>query len=126
MLPWVIQFTIISIILIFLVHHLINFFKSTLTVPKIKDLVNTPSQKYETMYNVIKNSSETTSNHRLSMKQEQHEYTLSELLPKKNGPTTMKNELKSFLKKQLNPGNKVGTDLETLDSIAGSTAYSNY
>jgi hypothetical protein len=47
-------------------------------------------------------------------------------LPKKNGPTTMKNELKSFLKKQLNPGNKVGTDLETLDSIAGSTAYSNY
>jgi hypothetical protein len=75
MLPWVIQFTIISIILIFLVHHLINFFKSTLTVPKIKDLVNTPSQKYETMYNVIKNSSEATSNHRLSTKQEQHEYT---------------------------------------------------
>lgn len=125
MLPWVIQFTIISIILIFLVHHLINFFKSTLTVPKIKDLVNTPTQKYETMYNVIKNSG-TTTNHSSSLKQEQQEYTLSELLPKKNEPATMKNELKSFLKKQLNPGNKVGTDLETLDSMAGSTAYSNY
>ena len=46
MLSWVIQITLISIILIFLVHHLINFFKSTLTVPKIKDLVNTSSKKY--------------------------------------------------------------------------------
>ena len=53
MLSWVIQITIISFILIFLVHHLINFFKSTLTVPKIKDLVNTPTQKYENMYNII-------------------------------------------------------------------------
>ena len=49
MLSWVLQITIISIVLIFLVHHLINFFKSTLTVPKIKDLVNTPTQKYENM-----------------------------------------------------------------------------
>jgi hypothetical protein len=55
MLSWVIQITVISTILIFLVHHLINFFKSTLTVPKIKDLVNTPSIKYENMYNIIKN-----------------------------------------------------------------------
>jgi hypothetical protein len=44
MLTWVIQITIISFVLIFLVHHLINFFKSTLTVPKIKDLVNAPTQ----------------------------------------------------------------------------------
>ena len=53
MLSWIIQITIISIILIFLVHYLINFFKSTLTVPKIKDLVNAPIQKYEKMYNII-------------------------------------------------------------------------
>jgi hypothetical protein len=45
MLSWIIQITVISIILIFLVHHLINFLKSTLTVPKIKDLVNSPTQK---------------------------------------------------------------------------------
>ena len=53
MLSWVIQITILSIILVFLVHHLFNFFKSTLTVPKIKDLVNTPAQKYENMLNII-------------------------------------------------------------------------
>ena len=40
MLSWILQITIISIVLIFLVHYLFNFFKSTLTVPKIKDLVN--------------------------------------------------------------------------------------
>ena len=39
MLYWIIQTTILSIIFIFVVHYLINFFKSTLTVPKIKDLI---------------------------------------------------------------------------------------
>jgi len=53
MLYWSIQITIISIILIFLVHHLILFFKTNLTVPKIKDLVNSPTQKYQNMYNII-------------------------------------------------------------------------
>ena len=40
MLSWIIQISLISIIFIFLIHHLIGFFKSTLTVPKIIDLVN--------------------------------------------------------------------------------------
>jgi hypothetical protein len=62
MLSWVIQITVISIILIFLVHHLINFFKSTLTVPKIKDLVNTPTQKYENIYNILKKNTNTSIN----------------------------------------------------------------
>ena len=52
MLSWIIQITVVSIILVFLVHHLINFFKATLTVPKIKDLVNSPTQKYENMLNM--------------------------------------------------------------------------
>jgi hypothetical protein len=36
MLSWIIQISIISIILIFLVHYLFNFFKEKLTVPKIR------------------------------------------------------------------------------------------
>ena len=94
MLSWVIQITVISVILIFLVHHLINFFKSTLTVPKIKDLVNTPTKKYENMYNIINNTSE----NRVSSK---NDYTLIDLLPKNEEDTTMKSELKNFLKSQL-------------------------
>ena len=54
MLFWIIQIIIMSIIFIFLIHHLITFFKSTLTIPKIKDLVNT-SSKYENIYNIISN-----------------------------------------------------------------------
>ena len=114
MLSWIVQITIISIVLIFLVHHLINFFKSTLTVPKIKDLVNTPTQKYENMYNIINQNK----SNNLDLNKE---YTLIDLLPKKDEPN-MKNELKNFLKSQLNISQ--GTDIMTLDSSNGS--YSNY
>lgn len=95
MLLWIIQITIISIILIFLVHNLINFFKNTLTIPKVKDLVNSPNQKYENIYNIIKNNSNTI--------QKSSDYTLIDLLPKEEEDTNMKNELKNFLKKQMHP-----------------------
>ena len=117
MLSWIIQITIISIILIFLVHYLINFFKSTLTVPKIKDLVNNPTHKYENIYNIIKNNknnksiteydsynssnSSNSNNYDFSTSSNSSEYTLIDLLPKKEEEYEMKNELKNFLKKQL-------------------------
>jgi len=96
MLFWIIQMTILSIIFIFLVHYLINFFKSTLTVPKIKDLVNTPAQNYQNIYNVIKQSSN-------SVKHDENNenYTLIDLLPKPEDHN-MKDELKNFLKSQFN------------------------
>ena len=49
------------------------------------------------------------------------EYTLIDLLPKKDEPN-MKNELKNFLKSQLNISQ--GTDIMTLDS--SNSSYSNY
>lgn len=145
MLYWTIKFTIISIILIFLVHHLINFLKSTLTVPKIKDLVNTPTQKYENMYNIIKqnslnnhaNNTHANNNHanhndltnNLSDYVNQNvneEYTLIDLLPKNDEPT-MKTELKNFLKKQMNKiSNGSGTDIATLDTMSDTQSYSTY
>jgi len=67
------------------------FFKTTLTVPKIKDLVNSPNQKYQNIYDTISHKSSS--------------YTDIDLLPDDNfvnSESTMKNELKSFLKKQLN------------------------
>ena len=105
MLTQIIQISIISIIFIFLVHHLIGFFKSTLTVPKIKDLVNSPSQKYQNIFNTINTNSYTNSNSSFNA----NSYTAIDLLP--TSPVTgldtstkdmMKDELKSFLKKQLN------------------------
>ena len=130
MLTWVIQITIISFILIFLIHHLINFFKSTLTVPKIKDLVNSPTQKYENMYNIINNRQKASSNSNL-----ENEYSLIDLLPKKE-ETNMKSELKNFLKSQLDNsitsengtgnGNGTGTEITSLDYMSNSNSYSNY
>ena len=125
MLSWAIQTAIMSIILIFLVHHLISFFTLTLTVPKIKDLVNTSTQKYEHMFNVISNSN---SNSNVNSSRETMEYTLLDLIPKTED-NSMKNELKSFLKKQLNnPGKNVAgsTEIADIDSIMGTSSYSKF
>ena len=118
MLYWIIQITIVSFILIFLVHYLINFFKETLTIPKFKDLVNTPTQKYENMYNIISN------NKIAETPQSQiNEYTEYDLLPKPD-EESMKNELKKFLKQQLNNSS---TDISTLDSLSsGAKMYSDF
>jgi hypothetical protein len=128
MLIWIIQAIIFSIILIFLVHHLILFFKSTLTVPKIKDLVNTSTQKYESMFNVISNKDNYSS-------LESKEYNIIDLLPKQED-TSMKSELKNFLKKQLtnintntntnNTNNNFSTEISAIDTIMGTNAYSDY
>jgi hypothetical protein len=132
MLSWSIQITIISLILIILVHHLINFFKSTLTVPKIKDLVNTSTLKYKNMYNIIQQKSNTSLTN--------EDYTLIDLLPKQEGNKqeqnqsqqnksegpNMKNELKMFLKKQLNNDNTINTNAYGLDTMANTSLYSNY
>jgi len=132
MLSWSIQITIISLILIILVHHLINFFKSTLTVPKIKDLVNTSTLKYKNMYNIIQQKSNTSLTN--------EDYTLIDLLPKQEGNKqeqnqsqqnksegpNMKNELKMFLKKQLNNDNTINTNVYGLDTMANTSLYSNY
>ena len=120
MLLWSIQISVTSIILIFLVHHLIVFFKNTLTIPKIKDLVNGPIQKYENMYEIIHSSKNMNTNIDTLDGETNGTpiHTLDELIPKNtsqerplnnivpNIPNSelksMKDELKTFLKKQMN------------------------
>ena len=115
MFSWIIQATFISLIFILLLHHLIQILKDTLTYPKVKDLVNVPTKKYEDIYNMINQDqgpqvqcsdnipSDSTPIHSLDI------YT-DKLLPdieiKKPDDTAndnnMKNELKNFIKKQQN------------------------
>jgi hypothetical protein len=59
MLYWTIRWILFSLVLIFLIHYLYIFFKTTLTVPKIKDLVNKPTEKYNEILNTIKSSEPT-------------------------------------------------------------------
>jgi hypothetical protein len=121
MLSWILQISIISVIFIFLVHHLLSFFKSTLTVPKMKDLVNSPVKKYQDIFDTITNAN-SNSNSKFNRNKYlpsinanesnnvdvDADYTDINLLPTENtnysssSNKDMKNELKSFLKKQLN------------------------
>jgi hypothetical protein len=36
-------------------HNLYSFFKDTLTVPKIKDMVKRPQQRYDTLFRELRN-----------------------------------------------------------------------
>jgi hypothetical protein len=130
MLFWAIQVTLISIILIFLVHHLLVFFKTNLTTPKIKDLVNAPTQKYDAIFNaMIFNEMNTSSANSANI----NNISLEELLPPiQPDPVDMKNELKQFMKKQFkentnNPSNST-INLDSFNSSSSSSTmqYSNY
>ena len=95
MLPWIIQMSVISLILIVLVHYLFTFFKTNLTIPKVKDLVNKPQKQYEALFDTMK---DTTIHHRMS----EPEYTnINDNVKSdvsKSESISMKNELKNYLK----------------------------
>jgi hypothetical protein len=125
MLIWTIQF-------IFLIHHLFGFLKSTLTVPKIKDLVNSPTQKYEDMFSILNNTSRSSfvsadsilpsislSNDNPYLKSE----TNANAVASSNSSSSMKNELKNFLKKQLQPSGAqdISVNAESV-AFAGSSS----
>jgi hypothetical protein len=98
MIYWTIKTVIISVTFIFLIHHLIEFFKNTLTVPKVKDLVNVPTQKYEHIFNTISKNS-TIKNNIEKIEQSIHLSTNINNLPVVEND--MKHELKKFLKQQM-------------------------
>jgi hypothetical protein len=50
---WIIKVSILSLIFIFLLHYLYSFFISTLTIPKVKDLVTLPQQKYDELFHSL-------------------------------------------------------------------------
>ena len=91
MITWILQMTIGSFLFIFLIHHIITFLKSTLTIPKIKDLVDSPSQKYKNIYAQLSQS-------QTQGQQEQQGQTQVQPV----ADSSMKQDLKSFMKKQLN------------------------
>lgn len=52
---WLIQVSVVSLIIIYVMHNLYSFFKDTLTVPKIKDMVKRPQQRYDTLFRELRN-----------------------------------------------------------------------
>jgi hypothetical protein len=75
------KWVIISLTLILLIHHLYSFLINTLTVPKIKDLVNKPNEQYKDIFETLQKNN------------------ISEISSASSPPTTddMTYELTSFL-----------------------------
>jgi len=102
--------SIISLILIILVHYLFTFFMINLTIPKVKDLVNKPQQQYDILYNTIKK-----------------EPTLPNISIDNE---SMKTELKNYLKELNNTSNNTSNNKSnSINDIEGllpnDTAFSN-
>lgn len=48
----------VSFVIIFILHNLYLFFKEMLTVPKMKDMVRRPQQRYDTLFRELRMHSE--------------------------------------------------------------------
>ena len=111
---WTIKASIISVVFIFLIHNIYGFFKNTLTVPKTKDLVNSPTKQYEHIFQTLNRNASlpasSSSSDAYSMLPSDidiqsatvNPYTTPSEPKPTNSGASMKNELKKYLKKQLN------------------------
>lgn len=94
---------IISIILIIVVHYLFLFFKDTLTVPIVKDMVIKPSQTYKYLETIstdsinVSNLSNSTELNNLSNSTELNNLSDSTDLNNLSDSNNMKLELKHYL-----------------------------
>ena len=58
---WIAQVVAVSFVIIFILHNLYFFFKETLTVPKMKDMVRRPQQRYDTLFRELRMHNEAPS-----------------------------------------------------------------
>ena len=82
MLLFILKNAIISVILIFLLHYIYDYFKTNLTTPKVKDLVNKPQVQYDEIMNCIRESKNVVK---------------KEKVAEKEGKINMKDELKKYM-----------------------------
>lgn len=123
MFAWILKSAIVSVLFIFLIHHLIKFFKNMLTTPKIKDFVTRPAQKYERMFNAINNGpplgvSDGTTRLEDLIPSDQDTHLFNPINSNNsNKKNNMKEELKQYLKTHLSDGAgaKASDGLEPFD-----------
>ena len=104
MLFWIIQQTIISIVLIISVHYIYIFFKNNLTIPKTKDLVNKPREQYKKIYSSLKKSKEDS----------------------KEMKTELKNYLKTLTASKIKKTENKTDGIQTAENIFSPGNFTNY
>jgi hypothetical protein len=109
---WLIQNIIFSISLIVVIHYLYIYFETTLTAPKVKDLIHCPKQKYKSLFDTINQNLDNVKSapaaaHSAEAHSEAHSdnlgihsYNTNDIIPISNTKSTndMKTDLKSFLR----------------------------
>lgn len=93
----ILQIIVISVLIIILTHYFFVFLKSNLTLPKLKDLLDNPRERYENMYRVIDNEKEASIKDTIFEENTSGTTSINDL-PEQN----MKNELKNFLNEMNN------------------------
>jgi hypothetical protein len=89
----------ISLLLIALIHYLYGFFKNTLTVPKVKDLVNKPAERYNKMFAGINDEND------YRQGQERNRQVQGQGQEQNVVPQNMQAELNNFLNELKKPTN---------------------
>lgn len=116
---------IVSITIIFVVDNIFNYFKNTLTTPKIKDLINKPKNEYDKIKSVIGENENIN-----IIRHDNLDKTTSEIINNSNPGNVDHNNIKSELKdffKQLNEEKK-DNNLYTseYDTLNSNSAFSNF
>jgi len=101
MLLWFIKISIISILLIIIVHHLFLFLQNNFSVPIVKDFVDI-DEKYQNMLNIIQEKDVSLINELPITSEPPITIELSTKIEEKEEENIdMKSELKKFLKFEL-------------------------
>jgi len=123
MLLFIIKWAILSLLLIFLIHYLYSFFKSTLTIPKVRDLVNKPTERYNEMIDTIKYNDTVKYNDTIKYKDKGNGDKLNRDKININRDDNMQDELSIFLQDL----KKNNVSREIVSSNDGhSNTFSNY
>ena len=113
----IVQWAFLSLVLIVLVHYLYGFFKETLTVPKIKDLVNRPADAYKEMYETIQKTNYVD-------REKKTEHNNNNNNNNNENSSNMKDELKTFLNSLSANSATEKTEINSFDY--GGSSYSNF
>lgn len=114
---------IVSIIIIFVVHNIFNYFKNTLTTPKIKDLINKPRNEYDKIKNVINSNGHIDS---IAKYNNDNISTETQSIRNNVDRDNIKSELKDFFK-QLNEEKKDSISFNPVSNIENiSSSNINY
>lgn len=105
---WFIQNIIFSISLIVIIHYLYLYFETTLTAPKVKDLIHCPKQKYKSLFDTINKNLDNAKSVSAHSAHSAHSdnlgihgepYDTNDIIPTTaTAPNDMKTDLKTFLR----------------------------